>query len=463
MEKFMSENFLLSTETAQKLYRDFACDMPIIDYHCHICPEDIAKDIHYENMTQVWLGGDHYKWRQMRANGIDEYYITGNAPDREKFQKWAETLPLLIGNPLYHWSHMELKKYFGYEGVLNPNTAEEVWNLCNEKLKTMSVRDMILQSHVKTICTTDDPADSLIWHEEIAHSDFPVTVLSAWRPDRLLHIGQEGFASYIQKLALAAQIEIENFSDFKKAVLSRMDFFDRHGCKVSDHSLSYIMYVPYEPEEIHLIFRDALQGNPLSEEQIQKYQTACLEFLAQEYEKRHWVMQLHFGVMRDNNKKQWKCLGADTGFDSIGDSISISQLSAFLNHLAENDTLPKTILYSLNPGDNAAIDSLMGCFQDGTPLGRIQHGAAWWFNDSRQGIIEHLSSLANLGVLGNFIGMLTDSRSFLSYTRHDYFRRILCDFISRLVENGEYPPDYAALGRIIKNICYENAKQYFHF
>lgn len=463
MNQFMDNDFLLSNKISKVLYHDYAKDMPIVDYHCHISPREIARDIHFDNITQIWLGGDHYKWRLLRSNGVDEYYITGNASDREKFQKWAETLPLLIGNPLYHWSHMELKKYFGYDGILNENTAEDVWNLCNEKLKHISARDIIIQSHVDIICTTDDPADTLNWHKEIAHSDFPVKVLPAWRPDKILNIEKPGFAPYIQQLADISGIAISSFADLKNAILARMDLFDGCGCKVSDHGLSYVMYEPYEPEEINQIFRYVMEGYPINEKQILKYKTACLEFMTQEYHKRHWVVQLHFGVMRDNNTKQLELLGVDTGFDSIGDNAPISQLSSFLNHLAQKDSLPKTILYSLNPTDNAAIDSLMGCFQDGTPLGRIQHGAAWWFNDCKQGIYEHLSSLANLGVLGNFVGMLTDSRSFLSYTRHDYFRRILCNFIGELVNNGEYPADYKTLGKIVQNISYENAKKYFNF
>lgn len=463
MKKFMDENFLLSTDTAKTLYQNYAADMPIIDYHCHISPEDIAKDIHFDNITQVWLGGDHYKWRQLRSNGVEEYYITGDAPDREKFQKWAETLPLLIGNPLYHWSHMELKTYFGYDGILNGDTAEEVWNICNEKLKDMSAKDIILQSNVECICTTDDPVDTLNWHKEIANSDFPVKVLPAWRPDKIMNIDKNGFASYIHHLSDISGVLIRNFSDLKNAILARMDLFDNCGCRVSDHGLSYVMYEPYQLEEIDHIFRYALEGYPINEKQILKYKTACLEFMAKEYYNRDWVMQLHYGVMRDNNTKQLNLLGVDTGFDSIGDSAPISQLSNFLNRFAGKNVLPKTILYSLNPIDNAAIDSLMGCFQDGTPLGRIQHGAAWWFNDCKQGILDHLISLGNLGVLGNFVGMLTDSRSFLSYTRHDYFRRILCDFIGTLVENGEYPADYDALGKIVQNISYGNAKKYFNF
>lgn len=463
MKEFMNQDFLLSNECSKILYHDYAKNMPIIDYHCHINPEEIAKDIHFDNIAQVWLGGDHYKWRQLRSNGVQEYYITGDAPDREKFQKWAETLPLLIGNPLYHWSHMELKKYFGYEGVLNENTAEEVWNLCNEKLKNMSAREIIIQSNVDVICTTDDPVDTLVWHKEIADSNFSVKVLPAWRPDNLLNIEKDDFPIYIKRLTKVSGIQIKTFSDLKQAVLKRMDFFDSYGCKVSDHGISYVMYEPYQLDEIEQIFTDATLGHPLEQKQILKYKTACLEFMAQQYNKRNWVMQLHFGVMRNNNTKQFLTLGADTGFDSIGDYSLISQLSSFLNCLAKEDRLPKTILYSLNPIDNSAIDSLMGCFQDGTPLGRMQHGAAWWFNDCKQGILEHLSSLANLGVLGNFVGMLTDSRSFLSYTRHDYFRRILCNFVGTLVDNGEYPCDYNTLGKIIENICYGNAKEYFNF
>ncbi len=460
MKKFMEDDFLLFNDVSKKLYNDYAKNMPIIDYHCHVNPKEIAENVYFENITQLWLGGDHYKWRQMRSCGVDEKYITGDASDRDKFQKWAETLPRLIGNPLFHWSHLELKKYFGYEGILNGDTAEDVWNICNQKLKTMSVRDIIEMSNVELICTTDDPVDSLQYHKKIADSDFSAKVLPAWRPDKLLCIEKESFKPYIEQLAKISGIDIFDFSSLKKAITIRMDFFDSFGCNISDHGLSYVMYVPASEKEVNDIFVSALSGKILGKNEILKFKTACLKFMAEEYFKRNWVMQLHFGVMRDNNKLQLKNLGVDTGFDCIGDNAPMSQLAAFLNCLAENQSLPKTILYSLNPNDNAAIDALIGCFQDNIPFGRVQHGAAWWFNDHRQGITDHLTSLANLGVLSNFIGMLTDSRSFLSYTRHDYFRRILCEFIGNMVVQGAYPYDIEFLGGIVQDISYKNIKQY---
>lgn len=460
MKQFMDEDFLLSTETAKTLYHQCAENLPIIDYHCHINPEEIAKDVHFDNIAQVWLGGDHYKWRQMRSNGIDEYYITGDASDHDKFIQWAKTLPRLIGNPLYHWSHLELKKYFGYDGILNETTAEDVWNLCNKKLQNMSARDIIRLSNVEAICTTDDPADTLEWHKAIRDSGFEVKVLPAWRPDKILSLEKNDYAEYINKLSKACGCDITDYASLKNAIIDRMYFFKEMGCIISDHGLPYVMYEPADESEVSDIFVSALNGEDLSETQIRKFKTACLLFMAGEYNKLGWTMQLHYGVIRDNNKKQLAALGVDTGFDSIADSAPISQAGMFLNALAEKNNLPKTILYSLNPIDNAAIDTMMGCFQDGTALGRIQHGAAWWFNDHKQGMTEHLTSLASLGVLGNFIGMLTDSRSFLSYTRHEYFRRILCNFIGNLVENGEYPEDYDALFRIVGDISYNNVKKY---
>lgn len=466
MKKFMDENFLLSTECAQKLYHDFAENMPIVDYHCHINPQEIAQNRQFQNITEVWLGGDHYKWRQMRSNGVDEYYITGNAPDREKFQKWAETLEKLIGNPLYHWSHLELKRYFGYEGCLNAETAEEVWNLCNEKLKTpeMSVRGLIRQSGVKVICTTDDPADSLEWHEKIkADETFDVQVLPAWRPDKATNIESAAFADYIRLLEKVSGIQIQSFDALKEAITKRMSYFDERGCKVSDHGLNYVMYAPADDGEVEAIFQKGLAKEPLAADEIAKYKTAFLTFLGKEYHRLGWIMQIHYGCKRDNNQFMFAKLGPDTGYDCINNYAPASQLADFLNHLAGADELPKTILYSLNPNDNAVIGTVIGCFQDSSAAGKIQHGAAWWFNDHKTGMTEQMISLANLGILSNFVGMLTDSRSFLSYTRHEYFRRILCDLIGGWVENGEYPYDEAVLEKIVKGICYENAVSYFGF
>ena len=466
MKTFMDDTFLLNTECAQKLYHDFAENMPILDYHCHINPQEIAENRQFSNITEVWLGGDHYKWRQMRSNGVDEYYITGDAPDREKFQKWTETLEKLIGNPLYHWSHLELKRYFGYEGCLNAETAEEVWNLCNAKLKTpkMSVRGLIRQSGVTLICTTDDPADNLEWHEKIkADETFDIQVLPAWRPDKATNIEAAAFPDYIRRLEDVCQTRIQSFDSLKKAIMDRMRYFDERGCKVSDHGLNYVMYVPAENGEIEAIFQKGLAKESLSDDEIAKYKTAFMTFLGKEYHRLGWVMQLHYGCKRDNNQLMFRKLGPDTGYDCINNYAPAGQLADFLNNLISTDELPKTILYSLNPNDNAVIGTIIGCFQDSSAAGKIQHGSAWWFNDHKAGMTEQMTSLANLGVLSNFVGMLTDSRSFLSYTRHEYFRRILCELIGGWVENGEYPYDERALERIVKGICYENAVSYFGF
>ena len=466
MKKFMDEDFLLSTETAQALFHEYAEKMPILDYHCHIDPEEIAKDRKFENITQVWLGGDHYKWRQMRSNGIEEKYITGNASDREKFQKWAETLEKAIGNPLYHWSHLELKRYFGYSGVLNGETAEEVWNLCNAKLQQddMSVRNLIRKSGVTLLCTTDDPADSLKWHQMIREDqEFDVQVLPAWRPDKAMNLEKSGYAEYLDRLGESAQVNIQSFSDLKTALIKRMEFFDEMGCKVSDHGLEYVMYLPATEEEVEAIFHKRLTGGLITREEEIKFKTAFMIFAGREYHRLGWAMQLHYGCKRDNNKLRYQQLGPDTGYDCINNYTPSSQMVDFLNALEETDELPKTILYSLNPNDNAAIGTAIGCFQDSGAIGKIQQGAAWWFNDHKVGMTEQMTTLANLGLLGNFIGMLTDSRSFLSYTRHEYFRRILCELIGGWVENGEYPDDRKRLGKMVEDISYRNAVRYFGF
>ena len=462
----MDEDFLLSTQTAQKLYHEHAEKTPILDYHCHINPEEIAKDRQFENITQVWLGGDHYKWRQMRSNGVDEKYITGDAPDREKFQKWAETLEKAIGNPLYHWSHLELKRYFGYDGFLNGETAEEVWNLCNEKLKTpeMSVRNLIRQSGVTLLCTTDDPADSLEWHKVIAEDDsFEVQVLPAWRPDKAMNIEKTDYADYLKKLGTAAEIEIHTFADLKAALKKRMAFFDSMGCRASDHALEYVMYAPASDEEVETIFAKRLGGEMLTKTEELKFKTAFMLFVGKEYARLGWAMQLHYGCKRDNNVFRYEQRGPDTGYDCIDNYATSGQMAYFLNALNASDELPKTIIYSLNPNDNAAIGTILGCFQDSGAIGKIQQGSAWWFNDHKTGMIEQMTSLANLGLLGNFIGMLTDSRSFLCYTRHEYFRRILCELIGGWVENGEYPADMKVLGKMVEDISYNNAVRYFGF
>lgn len=467
MKKFMDEDFLLTSETAKKLFHDYAAKMPIIDYHCHINPQEIAEDRKFENITQVWLGGDHYKWRMIRSCGVEEKYITGkDSSDREKFQAFAESLPKAIGNPLYHWTHLELKAYFGYNGALNGDTAEEVWNLCNAKLKeaSMSVRGLIDQSNVKLICTTDDPIDTLEWHKKIKEDPTcKVKVLPAWRPDKSMNINLATFPGYIQELAKVSGVEINCVKDVCAALDNRLDYFDSMGCTASDHGLDYIMYAPASDEELDVIFRKGMKGEALTNAEVEQYKYAILLFVARGYAKRGWVMQLHYGAIRNTNDKMFHLLGADTGFDSVATHFCAAETAKFLNDLNVTDELPKTIIYSLNPNDNASIGTILGCFQGTEAAGKLQQGSAWWFNDTKTGMIEQMTSLANLSVLGNFVGMLTDSRSFLSYTRHEYFRRILCELIGSWVENGEYPCDMDYLGKMVENISYNNTKNYFGF
>ncbi len=457
MKAFMDKDFLLSTETAKRLYHDIASGLPIIDYHCHLDPKEIWEDRRFENLTQLWLGGDHYKWRLMRSAGVDEACITGGAPDREKFQKWAETLSLAIGSPLYHWSHLELKNYFGYEGVLNGDTAEEVWQLCNEKLKTLSARRLIEDSKVKALCTTDDPADTLEWHRRLAaDKSFGVKVLPSFRPDRAMGIEKADYTDYLGRLG-----RIDSFAQLVGALKERLAFFVSLGCRVSDHGLAAVPFAPASEAEVEAIFRRRLAGEiPTAFEQKQ-FRTALLLALGREYRRLGVVMQLHFGVLRNNSARLFRALGPDAGADSIGDAVSIGELAAFLNALDETDELPKTVLYSLDPNDNAALVSVMGAFQSGGTVGKLQHGSAWWFNDHQDGMLDQLRSLAAGGYLAGFVGMLTDSRSFLSYARHEYFRRILCELIGSWVERGEYPADDKALRAIVEGICVKNAERYF--
>jgi glucuronate isomerase len=467
MKAFMDKDFLLETETAKKLFHDYAEKTPVLDYHCHINPKEIAEDRQFDNITQVWLGGDHYKWRFMRSCGVDEKYITGNASDYEKFQKWAECLGKAIGNPLFHWSHLELQRYFGYNGVLNAKTCDEVWKLCNEKLQqpSMSVRNLIRQSNVTLICTTDDPVDSLEWHKKIAADDsFEVKVLPAWRPDKAMNIEKPEYVDYLEKLAAVAEVpEIRTFAHLKDALVKRMDFFASMGCNVSDHALEYVMYYPATDDEIEEIFLKRLNRMVITKDDEYKFKTAFMLFVGREYSKRDWAMQLHYGCKRDNNTPMYEKLGPDTGYDCINNYAPSSQMADFLNALNSTGELPRTILYSLNPNDNQSIGTILGCFQDSTAVAKIQQGSAWWFNDHKVGMQDQMISLANLGNLSGFVGMLTDSRSFLSYTRHEYFRRILCNLLGNWVENGEFPQDYDILGEIVTNISYNNAKKYFKF
>lgn len=466
MKKFMDKDFLLETDTAKELFHNYAEVVPVLDYHCHINPQEIYEDRKFDNIAQVWLGGDHYKWRQMRSNGIDEYYITGDASDWEKFEKYAQTLDKAIGNPLYHWSHLELQRFFDYDGVLSGKTAKEVWDLCNEKLShdDMSVRNLIKKANVTLICTTDDPIDDLKWHKLIKEDDsFDVQVLPAWRPDKAVNINKPDFMEYVGKLADAAQMEINTFEDLKKALANRMDFFAENGCSVADHGLDYVMYVPASDDEIEAIFAKKRNREELTNEEVVKFKTAIMLFLAKENKNRNWVMQLHYGCKRDNNTVMFDKLGPDTGYDCISNEAPGSQLADFLNAVNMDGGLPKTIIYSLNPGDDELIGTILGCFQNSDAIGKIQQGSAWWFNDNKTGMQKQMTSLANLGLLGNFVGMLTDSRSFLSYPRHEYFRRIMCNLIGGWVENGEFPYDMDLLAPIVKGISYNNAIDYFNF
>ena len=468
MKKFMDKDFLLETETARKLFHEHAARMPIIDYHCHINPKEIAENHVFKNITEAWLGGDHYKWRLIRSNGVEEACITGKkSTDREKFQKFAEALPRAIGNPLYHWTHLELQRYFGCTTPLSGQTAEEIWQLCNEKLQQpdLSVQGIIKQSNVRVICTTDDPADDLNWHKKIREDGRCFAkVLPAMRPDAAMRIEKPEWADYMKRLGASAGIEIETMQDIRDALNKRMDFFASMGCKASDHALEYVFCNKAEEYQLEDIVGKMLhQKGRLSRDEMEKYKTALLLFLGEQYAKRGWAMQIHYSALRDNNTREYMVQGPDTGFDCIASYNCAEGIVAFLDALQSQGKLPKMILYSLNPNDNAMIGSIIGSFQGPEIPGKIQQGAAWWFNDTKRGMLEQIANVGDLSVLGNALGMLTDSRSFLSYTRHEYYRRILCNWIGNLVENGEYPADMEFLGQLVEDICYHNAARYFGF
>lgn len=464
MKKFMDEDFLLNTKTARELYHNIAESCPIIDYHCHIQPQEIAEDKRFENITQLWLAKDHYKWRLMRANGIDEMFITGNASDYEKFCKWCETIEKCMGNPLYHWSHLELQRYFDYDEPIKKENVDKIWNHCNAKLKNtaMSARDLILKSNVKLICTTDDPNDTLEYHQAISNdTTFTIKVLPTFRPDRAMNILAKDYADYINSLS-SENTNIETYDDLIKFLASRALFFKEQGCKLSDHGIVAINIMQADDEEIENIFKAATTSKTITQEMFHKFQTRFLCDMAKIVNECGWIMQLHYGCLRDTNIKMFNRLGKDSGYDCINTSLSANELSKLLNIFLENETLPKTIVYSLNPMDNAAITTITGCFNDGQVINRVQQGSAWWFNDHKQGMIDQLTTLASGNVLTNFIGMLTDSRSFLSYCRHEYFRRILCNLLGEWIENGEYLNDEVFIKNCVKAICYNNAIDYFN-
>ncbi|MCL2593181.1 MAG: glucuronate isomerase [Defluviitaleaceae bacterium] len=466
MKNFMDENFLLETKTAISLYNNYAKDLPIIDYHCHVSPYEINDNLRFDSITQVWLGGDHYKWRAMRAMGVSEDFITGNATDREKFRAWAKTIPMLIGNPLYHWTHLELQRYFGVMEPLCEENADKIFDHCNEILQRddMRVRGIIQKSNVEVVCTTDDPIDKLDAHHALASDEnAPSKVLPAFRPDKAMNINKETFAGYIKTLEELCDIKINTVEDLKKALKDRLDYFDKHNCSVSDHALDKLIYAEASTEELNKALLDAKVGIVPNAHLTEAFQTTILEFLAKEYHDRNWVMQLHFGCLRNNSAKMFKRLGADTGYDAMNSVSDPQKLISFLSKLEEAGKLPKTILYSLNPTENEVLLTVMGCFQTDGGVGKIQLGSAWWFNDHLIGMEKQMKDLASIGVLGAFIGMLTDSRSFLSYTRHEYFRRIVCNMIGNFVESGQYPNDEKMLKTLVEGICYKNAKDYFNF
>jgi glucuronate isomerase len=464
MSTFLKDDFLLTTSTAKKLYNNYAKDMPIIDYHCHVSPKEIYENAKFENITKLWLGGDHYKWRLMRSNGVNEYYITGEADDFEKFLAFSKMLPKAIGNPMYHWCHLELKNYFGYNGVLNEYTAQQVWDICNKKLTQdgMRVRDIITKSNVAFIGTTDDPVDSLEYHKLLQQDkSFKTTVAPSFRPDKAVNIDKPIWRDYIKTLADTVGFEICDITSLEKALALRIQYFNAHGCKLSDHGLDYMVYEELDKTALNEVMKKALSGQEITKTQADAFKTELVVFCAKQYHKLGWVMQLHYNCLRNPNTLMFNTLGADVGFDVIGPNDGSGKLSKLLDKLYREFTLPRTIIYSLDPSDNQVIDTIIGAFQGDEVAGKIQHGSAWWFNDNKQGMRDQLISLANLSLLGNFVGMLTDSRSFLSYTRHEYFRRILCGLIGEWVENGEYPNDEKSLKEIVCGICYQNAHRYF--
>lgn len=448
------------------LYHQFAKDMPVIDYHCHLSPEQIAEDINFENITQAWLYGDHYKWRAMRANGVDEAYITGNKSDWEKFEKWAETVPYTLRNPLYHWTHLELQRYFDIYEILSPATAKQIYDQCSAKLQTpeYSVRNLLKKMNVVTVATTDDPIDDLVHHQKIKAEGFEIKVLPAFRPDKAMNADDlTALNAYIAKLEKVNGSLIKNYDQYLSALKKRHDYFATNGCVLSDHGLEQLYAENYTRDEVSAVFDKISAGETLGKLEILQFKSALLHEFALWDKEKNWVQQYHIGALRDNNSRLLKNLGPDTGLDSIGDFPQGVALSKFLNRLDVTNQLTKTIIYNLNPADNELIAAMIGNFNDGTIAGKIQYGAAWWFLDQKDGMIRQLNALSNMGLLSRFVGMLTDSRSFLSFPRHEYFRRILCNLLGEDIENGELPNDIAWVGKIVQDICYNNAKSYFNF
>ena len=464
---FLTEDFLLSNNFAKTLYHTYAKSQPIIDYHCHLSPQDIANNRQFDNLTKIWLNGDHYKWRAMRTLGIDEKYITGNASDEEKFKKWSYAVPYTLRNPLYHWTHLELKRYFGINEVLTPDTADKTYSIGLSKLKDKSchTRALLTGMNVEVICTTDDPIDSLEHHQKIKKDSFAIKVLPAFRPDKAFAIeNSEIYVSYLEKLSKASSVEIISFSKLISALENRINYFQANGCKLSDHGLEQLYYPePGTAINIEHLFTKIVKHEKISKQEIEYFTYCVLIELGRLYHKNGWTQQFHLGALRNTNERMLKTLGPDTGFDSIGDFSQSRNLSRFLNELDSTNQLTKTVLYNLNPSDNEVMATMIGNYNDGSVKGKIQFGSGWWFLDQKDGMEKQINALSNMGLLSCFIGMLTDSRSFLSYPRHEYFRRILCNLIGKDVENGELPADEKWLGKIVTDICYQNAKTYFNF
>ena len=466
MKKFLDEDFLLTNDVAKELYFNHAKKMPIYDFHCHLVPQEIYEDKKFKNITEAWLGanhyGDHYKWRLLREFGVEEKYITGDADDRERFNKFAEVIPYMVGNPIYQWTHLELQRYFGIYDILSPKTADKIWNECNAKLETMTARKMIEMNNVEALCTTDDPVDDLHYHELLAKDEsFKVRVLPCMRPDKAINVERDTFIPWVKKLSEVCGKEIASLKDLLDCLDERIKFFVDHGCVATDHALDVLHYSDASYEEANEVFLKGIKGEHISFEEEDAYKGYVLVHLGKEYHKYNLVQQYHIGALRNNSKRMYKVLGADTGYDAIEDHLAASKLSALLSKLDETNELPKTVLYTLNPRDNEVLTTLMNCFQGEGIKGKIQFGTAWWFNDHFDGMTRQLTSLSSIGLISCFVGMLTDSRSLLSYPRHEYFRRLLCDFLGKLVEEGKYPCDLETLGKIVEDISYNNAYNYF--
>jgi len=463
MKKFLDENFLLRTETAQRLYHEYAKDMPIIDYHCHLPQQQIAEDKQFANLTQIWLYGDHYKWRAMRTNGVNEKYCTGDASDYEKFEQWAKTVPYTLRNPLYHWTHLELQRYFGITEILNGDSSKRIYDNASAQLQTkeFSVRNLLRKRNVVTVCTTDDPADDLAFHIQLK-KDFEIPILPAFRPDAAMNVSDPvKFNAYVQRIEKAANKSVSSLSTYLDALESRHDFFATIGCKVSDHGLEEIYADDYTDSEVSAIFDKVRGGKALDITEQRKFMSAMLVFFAELDWEKGWIQQYHLGALRNNNSRRLSVLGPDTGWDSIGDFSQGRAISKFLDRLDTKDKLARTILYNLNPADNELMATMIGNFNDGSIAGKVQYGSGWWFLDQKDGMTKQMNALSNMGLLSRFVGMLTDSRSFLSYPRHEYFRRLLCQLFGDEVENGELPNDIEWIGKVVKDICFNNAKNYF--